>query len=123
MEAKEEDLIGMAVEEVNSLYQFSEKTRLPTVLGGGQTSEPVEASMITPSGKKKYMLTHMRSIRNIYDEIVGASSIVTDITELKKQQEVMLKQDQLAAVGQMAAGIVHEIRNPLTSIKVSANCY
>ena len=40
-----------------------------------------------------------------------------DITERKQTEEMLYRQDKLAAVGQLAAGVAHEIRNPLTSMK------
>lgn len=44
-------------------------------------------------------------------------AIRNDITERKKTEEFLHRQDKLAAVGQLAAGVAHEIRNPLTSMK------
>jgi two-component system sporulation sensor kinase A len=43
--------------------------------------------------------------------------VLRDISERKKAEELLIVSDKLAVVGQLAAGIAHEIRNPLTSIK------
>ncbi len=63
----------------------------------------------------------------IHTELVGIPTtylgkeamqvIIRDITERKQAEALMLQSEKLSVAGQLAAGIAHEIRNPLTAIK------
>jgi PAS domain S-box-containing protein len=53
----------------------------------------------------------------INEQITGVFMISRDITEQKETEELLKKSDKLSVVGQLAAGVAHEIRNPLTSLK------
>ncbi|MGD7052437.1 PAS domain S-box protein [Sutcliffiella horikoshii] len=63
----------------------------------------------------------------IHTELVGIPTtylgkdamqvIIRDITERKQAEALMLQSEKLTVAGQLAAGIAHEIRNPLTAIK------
>lgn len=49
-------------------------------------------------------------------KVLGRSQIIRDISELQTIEHQMRQSDRLATVGQLAAGVAHEIGNPLTSI-------
>jgi signal transduction histidine kinase len=70
--------------------------------------------------RKYYEITNS-PIRNERGEITGAAYIIRDITERKKTEEALRRSERLAAVGTLAAGIAHEINNPLASILVAAD--
>jgi len=57
---------------------------------------------------------------NSQREKVGTALTIQDITHLKKLEETANRTDRLAAMGEMAAEIAHEIRNPLGSIELFA---
>jgi len=47
----------------------------------------------------------------------GLSIFIADITEVKKQESELVRLERLNLIGQMAAGISHEVRNPLTIVR------
>ncbi len=51
------------------------------------------------------------------NEVIGVYGIAKDITEQKHTEQKLLKSEKLSAVGQLAASIAHEIRNPLTALR------
>ena len=51
------------------------------------------------------------------NQIIGIYEIAKDITETKLTEEMIRRSDKLSVVGQLAAGVAHEIRNPLTTLR------
>ncbi len=49
-------------------------------------------------------------------ELHGYIRLIQDVTEIKRMEEQIINSEKLASIGRLAAGIAHEIGNPLTSI-------
>lgn len=112
-----EEIIGHSPTELN-IWSESEsqdnKTIIQTLQREGRISN-IENKFRNKSGD-----TRMALISAVVIKINGTDHILitaNDITELKKFQKEMAQLSRLNLIGQMAAGIGHEIRNPMTTIR------
>jgi two-component system sensor histidine kinase PilS (NtrC family) len=106
LERSQDELIGSSI---TSLFLDP----LPIV-----TSAPVHAEvrMRNQTGRQK-TFSIIGSALVIPDRgSVGCIYTFDDLTEIRRLEREVRLRDRLSAVGRMAAGIAHEIRNPLTSI-------
>jgi len=62
-------------------------------------------------------------IINEEGQFVGQVLILRDLGEVRRLQDEIRRKEKLAAIGGLAAGVAHEIRNPLSSIKGIASYY
>ena len=74
--------------------------------------------VLTGADNIKYSL-HLISVpvSNQYMVFMGRVLLMYDLSELKRLEKEIQRHDRLVALGKMAAGVAHEVRNPLSSIK------
>ena len=86
----------------------------------GRKVHQMEKKYKTFSGDERYLVIGTSSFLDEKGESRGAVAVVHDITGLKEFEEKAKRAERLSELGNLAAGVAHEIRNPLNAISIAA---
>jgi PAS domain S-box-containing protein len=116
---EQDELLG---KNIRQLFPTSEggETFLNLVTIEGKKYEGKEFEFLTKGGKPIVVgitTAHLHDESNAHNGIV---MMFRDLTEIQLMRKQMQRMDRLATLGELSAGIAHEIRNPLAGIKASA---
>jgi two-component system sensor histidine kinase HydH len=96
---------------------------LSLALRGKEKREETEVLLEVGEGERRPTGIACSPLRDDEGRISGAVVLLRDLSEVRRLQEKMRQAEKLAAVGQMAATVAHEIRNPLSSLKGFAQLF
>jgi two-component system sensor histidine kinase PilS (NtrC family) len=85
----------------------------------GIQAQLTDVSCLTPDGKKMHLQVSISPLQFSPGEQKGRILTLQDVTRMKQIQEEMKEVEGLALIGELAAGMAHEIRNPMASISGS----
>lgn len=113
--ANQSELIGKTIYDFVDDRYFESALKQIKAIEDGYSVDFIEEKLVRKDGKK--IEVEIKAIPAIFQNEPARHIIIRDISERKKTQEYFLQSEKLSVAGQLAAGIAHEIRNPLTAIK------
>ena len=112
---KKEEVLHKDCQEVLNLNILGESIFKKCLLEKKNISQEI---ILEEKGLKKKILDLNTSfLTDKSGEITGVVAVIRDVTEIKDLNEEVARHKRLAALGKLSAGIAHEIRNPLSSIR------
>lgn len=114
------DLLGR---DVRDFLPVADRPRLVELLGAafaGHARTGVAVTLLPRHGAKLDTVWNFAPISAVGDDVRSVVAIGQDISQLASIKERLVRQERLATIGQLTAGVVHELNNPLTSITVYA---
>lgn len=113
---KRDEVLGMPTPSVPEEYGNAHAKVMAKVLQGGSVTD-YETVHRTKSGDLIDVSKTVSSIRDEEDRIIAIATISRNITSRKQSEEMLRRSEKLSVIGQLAAGVAHEVRNPLTTIR------
>jgi PAS domain S-box-containing protein len=110
---RKEDLIGRPYLSLMSKRHRGKRLRTTLDIG---TKQAYEVEILTKTGEARNALVSVSPLRDDSGQTVGVLGIARDITEKKRLEQQVLNAEKLASIGKLAAGVAHEINNPLGGI-------
>jgi PAS domain S-box-containing protein len=112
------EIIGESVEILipEELREAGELKRIRAAVERAGYLQDFETVRVDRDGKRLAMSITSSAIRDAQGRIVGRSAILRDLTRMKKLQSDLVRSQSLASVGELAATVAHEIKNPLAGI-------
>lgn len=89
-------------------------------LGSGEPIEYEEAMYTTKESKTVVVGVGTSVVQNAKNELDTVVAVIRDLTEQRRVEEQLRRQEKLSAMGELASSVAHEIRNPLNSISMTA---
>ncbi len=117
------EILGPAMVDCGGLKIADVWPEMEGLAGGGEGKKTVQRQEIKFSGpdvKEKILGVSTFPVVDHNGVSLGYGIIFQDITEIIIKAEYLHRMDRLACLGEMAAGLAHEIRNPLASISGAA---
>jgi PAS domain S-box-containing protein len=88
-----------------------------TALRSGQDFVSYEFEAVNATGQSVLLGLTTNTLRDDSGHVTGVIASFTDLTEMHAMREELRRHDRLAVVGELAAGLAHEIRNPVAVIR------
>lgn len=97
-------------------YKPKIKEGIAALMSGNSSSEELEYRAIHKDGSPRVIRANGAPLLDAGGKIIGVVASIRDVTRSKQVEEQLLQTEKLAVVGQMIAGVAHELNNPLTAI-------
>lgn len=78
-----------------------------------------ETTLVTHAGREVHVQTSTSRMRAVGGTVLGAVVTLEDVSDIKALTDQLIRADRLAAMGELTAGVAHEVRNPLGVIRAS----
>jgi len=87
------------------------------VVTDGQVERQAEVHLSSTGEKVRILQLASMVVLELDGGFAGEVMLIRDLTTVKRLEKELQRNERLAALGKMAAGVAHELRNPLSSIK------